>query len=93
MRPELIEELRIIANRLDDVGEPRFASIVDEMAITVLAQAEDNQDAGLGLLGGGGETGAVDDTEILVRSQDVPQPLAEDRMIIHNHYFDSVCHT
>lgn len=40
MNIELINELRTIANDLDEIGQPRFASIVDEVALTVLAQED-----------------------------------------------------
>src|ERR1035437_10202775 len=38
MNNDLIKELRDIANDLDEIRLPRFASIVDEIALTVLAQ-------------------------------------------------------
>lgn len=40
MNTDLIDELRTIANDLDEIGRPRFASIVDEVALTVLAQED-----------------------------------------------------
>ena len=39
MNNDLIRELRDIANGLDEVGQPRFAEVVDGIGLTVLAQA------------------------------------------------------